>query len=421
MYGLEYALYFGVPKNKIELLEGGSHWHFPFPTRDEAEAHFQAWRETLCRWKQVDAEPAIRKSRANWVTNVNGIRMELFPRPILFTIPIAGQAFRAFLDTFNRRGFWPGQPEGLEDGWDSVFDDGDIRMNLWRLFSELCDRHGGRHSSRTDIALSDSAAVAPDAYYFRKGRHGIMIEDDYFCAAPDIVVEILSAPSRMLDRGPRKELYRRAGVQHLWLVEPALEEIEVYTLHTDHVLQARFKAGASFEVELFPGERIDVADLFKTQSKRWRQRGQDADDDEPPELIPEWILPPELPIGLEHFFHLGHPERRWEFWGNKARSVLAFGSATEARARLDHFLHEACCWEGMPKPRPAATTPDADQAEVGRFQLTRQGRLVFLDVAVDGRRFKDLLKIWGKHEVWDWGEEGRRISDRRIAHLVASL
>jgi hypothetical protein len=124
-----------------------------------------------------------------------------------------------------------------------------------------------------------------------------------------------------------------------------------------------------------------------------------------PDPIPEWILPPEFQVGLEYFFHLGHPERRWELWGNKARSVLAFGSAIEARARLDHFLTEACRWEAMSKPKIATVAPDIDQVEVGRFQLTRQGRLAFLDVAVDGRRYKELLKIWGKSEVWDWGEE----------------
>lgn len=51
MYSLEYALFFGVPDNKIELLEGGSRWAFPFAGREEGEAHFNAWLETLRRRK----------------------------------------------------------------------------------------------------------------------------------------------------------------------------------------------------------------------------------------------------------------------------------------------------------------------------------------------------------------------------------
>jgi hypothetical protein len=32
MYGLEYALFFGVPSNKLEL-DGTSRWTFPFSSR----------------------------------------------------------------------------------------------------------------------------------------------------------------------------------------------------------------------------------------------------------------------------------------------------------------------------------------------------------------------------------------------------
>lgn len=52
--GLEYAMFFGVPDNKVELLDGTSRWAFPFSGRAEAETHFQHWLETLRRWKQVE-------------------------------------------------------------------------------------------------------------------------------------------------------------------------------------------------------------------------------------------------------------------------------------------------------------------------------------------------------------------------------
>jgi hypothetical protein len=405
MYGLEYALFFGVPSNKLELINGFSHWSFPFASRELAEAHFTAWLETLCRWKQIEPPPAVRKSRRRWQARFAGIRLEVYPRPIRLEFPIDGKAFRAFLGTFNRRDFWPGQPAGLETGWDSMFDEGDIRMNLWSLFRELCDRHGGDHSSRCDIALSDSAAVAPDSYYYRAGRENIMIGGDYFCAAPDVIAEVLTAPSRAIDRGQRMELYRRAGVARLWLLEPARETIEVYDLRSRFELQGCYGLGESCTADLFPGERIAVDALFRTQSKRHQELLAFDHEREP---IAEWILPPEFTVGLEYFFHLGHPERRWEFWGNKAHSVLAFGSPAEATARLEHFVTEACRWEALPKPSITRIADDTDQAELGRFQLTRRGRLVFLDVTIDGRRYKDLLRIWNQRDAWDWGEEKRQ-------------
>lgn len=100
-----------------------------------------------------------------------------------------------------------------------------------------------------------------------------------------------------------------------------------------------------------------------------------------------------------------YPERRWEFWDNKARSVLAFGSAAEARARLDYFLTEACRWESLPRPKISPMADDVEQTEAGRFQLTRHGRLVFLDVAIDGRRHPEILTRWANRDAWDWGEE----------------
>lgn len=403
MYGLEYAMVFGVPDNKVELLEGGSRWAFPFKSREQAELHFEAWLDTFCRWKQLDRRPTIRKSAKRWQAKFAGIRMEIHHKPIDMRFAIVPEAFRAFLYTFNRRDYWPGQPAGLETGWDSMFDDGDVRMNLWKLFETLTDRHGGMHSGRVDIVLSDTAAVSPDAYYYRKGRRNLMIEGDYFCAAPDVIAEVLSAPGRWLDRGERMEVYRRAGVPHLWLVEPALEIVEVYALGKRYELQGRFGASDSFNIDLFPNDPIRVDDLFDTQSKRHERLRKPSKDERAP--IPEWLVPKNLPIGLEYFFVLGHPERRWEVWNNKAHSVLAFGSATEAKARMDHFVTEACHWEALANRGVAKLADDVDQAEAGRFQLRRKGRLVFLDVVVDCRRYRDLLKIWSKREAWDWGED----------------
>lgn len=402
-YGLEYALFFGVPDNKVELLDGTSRWGFPFLSRAEAETHFHDWLETLRRWKQADVPTRIQKSGDIWRAKFNRIRLKLFPRPIRINIPVAWEPFEAFVDTFNRRDFWPGQPEGLDTGWDSMWDLSDIGMNVWSLLGELCSRHGGERSGRTDIALTPWAGVAPDGYYYGPDRTDIMIEGDYFCTAPDLIVEVLTAPSRQLDRGPRMDVYRRAGVEHLWLVEPATETVDVYELRRGYELLGRHGAGDGFACSLFPDETIKVDRLFKTQSKSkgWRQQGE-AEELEP---IPEWIVPPELNLGLEYFFHLGHPERRWEFWDNKARSVLAFGSPAEARTRLDYFVTEACRWESSPLPKISPMADDVELTEVGRFQLTRRGRLVFLDVAIDGRRHRELLTRWSNHDAWDWGDD----------------
>jgi hypothetical protein len=85
--------------------------------------------------------------------------------------------------------------------------------------------------------------------------------------------------------------------------------------------------------------------------------------------------------------------------------VLAFGSVEEAEARFAYFLEEICRWEQASRPSPAMLEADVVQAEVGRFQLTRRGRHVHLDVAVDARKYREWLRVWARREAWDWGEE----------------
>jgi hypothetical protein len=87
-------------------------------------------------------------------------------------------------------------------------------------------------------------------------------------------------------------------------------------------------------------------------------------------------------------------------------SVLAFGSSAEVSARFDHFLTEACRSESRSRPRVSQLEDDVQQTEVGRFRLTRRGRLVFLDVVVDGQQYQKLLKTSDRN-AWDWGEEIR--------------
>lgn len=47
---------------------------------------------------------------------------------------------------------------------------------------------------------------------------------------------------------------------------------------------------------------------------------------------------------------------------------------------------------------------DVQQTEAGRFQLTRRGRLVFLDVAIDGREYRKILSTHADRDAWDWGD-----------------
>jgi hypothetical protein len=402
MWGLEYALLFGVPNNKLELIHGRSRCAFPFLDRQQAEAHLADWVETLCRWQGVAQPPAIRKGRKRWKAAVKGFVLELFPLPIDLRIPLDGDAFLASYESFWRRDLWGGQPPGRETGWEDFQPHYDVQLNLWGLFRTVCKRYGGLHGGRTDINLSDKAAVAPDQYYFRKTREECMINGDYFHGVPEVVVEVLSPATRAADRGPRKELYRRAGVAHLWLLDPEVESVELYELAgPDYHLAATFRPGEEFRPRPFPEVAVKVGALFDTQWKRHPEWFAASE----PEPVPEWLAPPDKRLGLEYLLLLGHPERRREIWGNRAPCVLPFGSPGEAQVRFRHFLEDAARWEQAPAPTPSRPEPGMEQAEVGRFRLTRRGRHVHLEVAVDARKYRALLEVWTRREAWDWGEK----------------
>jgi Uma2 family endonuclease len=402
MWALEYALLFGVPNNKWELLKGRFRCACPFLDRATGEAHFAEWTDTLCRWQQVAPSPPVRKKPKEWKVRVGRFRMSLFSRPIELRIPLDSEVFATVYGLGWRRDLWVGQPPGRETGWESAQRHFDVQLRLWRLFGDLCAKYGGHQSGRVDIAVSDSVAIAPDQYYFRGSKEECMIAGDYFQGVPELIAEVLSPASRAIDQGPRKELYRRIGVRHLWLLDPELETVVIYELEGSHYQQvATFHAGDEFRPRLFPEVRVAVDDLFDTQ---WKRKPQWRGIDEP-QPVSAWLAPRETRLGLEYLLLLGHPDRRYEIWHNRAPCVLAFGSAEEGQVRFGHFLEDMCRWEQQPLCQPSAIEPGVEVAEVGRFHLTRRGRLVHLEVAVDARKYREMLEVWTHRKAWDWGEK----------------
>ncbi len=196
------------------------------------------------------------------------------------------------------------------------------------------------------------------------------------------------------------QVYRRAGVRHLWLLDPEAETVDEYTLDKGAYSKiARYQAEDCFRPVAFPNESVAVDSLFDTQEKRHGFSRSETDL----EPVPPWLISPDKRVGLEVLFFFGHPERRYEIWNNRAPCMLAFGSVEEAQVRFRHFLDEICRWEQMALAEPSSIEPGIDIAEVGCFRLIRRGTLVRIDVAVDARNYRELLRVWSKQEAWDWG------------------
>jgi Uma2 family endonuclease len=404
MWDLEYLLLFGVPDNKWELLRGRVRWAFPFRDREAAQAHFASWTDTLRRWRDGAEVTVNEMTTANGsprrIVRFDGVEMSLYPRPIELRMPMDMAVFDALYFSFWRRDLWPGQDHGKETGWESAQRHWDVQHNLWKLFRDFCREFGGKHCGRVAIALNDRNAVEPDQYYFQAPRGECMIEKDYFQGVPRLVAEVLSPATRALDRGSRMDVYRRAGVPHLWLLDPETELVEEFALvGREFAGTGRHGPGESYRPALFPEQSVAVDSLFDTQEKRYGSLREETELEPPP----KWLISPDRRVGLEVLFFFGHPEKRYEIWDNRAPCLLAFGSPEEAAMRFGHFLEDICRWEQMPLARPSPIEPGVELAEVGRFRLTRRERLVRLDVAVDARKFRELLHVWTRRDAWDWG------------------
>src|ERR1043165_6802399 len=85
-------------------------------------------------------------------------------------------------------------------------------------------RSGSLHLAPSDVQLTNLNIFQPDLYYVSNTRKAILT-DRGARGAPDLIVEILSPMSAKLDRGVKRELYARSGVEEMWIVDPAVKKI----------------------------------------------------------------------------------------------------------------------------------------------------------------------------------------------------
>lgn len=94
-----------------------------------------------------------------------------------------------------------------------------------------------------DVFLDDTTAPQPDLVYLAPDKLSLLTNDGVI-GAPTLVVEIISPSSIYRDRVTKKSLYERFSVQEYWLVDPADNFIEIYTLSNS---QYKLLSAASVE------------------------------------------------------------------------------------------------------------------------------------------------------------------------------
>jgi len=113
-----------------------------------------------------------------------------------------------------------------------------------------------------EIHLGPNVTV-PDLAGWRRSRLPLLPREPFFRLAPDWVCEVLSPSTASFDRLKKLGVYAREGVGHTWLIDPALETLEVYRLHEGAWLLVLTAGGTeTVRAEPFDAVELDLAGLW---------------------------------------------------------------------------------------------------------------------------------------------------------------
>jgi len=105
--------------------------------------------------------------------------------------------------------------------------------------------------------------VVPDLAGWRRERLTELPDVAYFTMAPDWICEVLSPSTERIDRLKKLRVYAEFGVQHAWLVSPAMRSLEVYrTTGSLFALTATHADSESVRAEPFAEIALELAPLW---------------------------------------------------------------------------------------------------------------------------------------------------------------
>ena len=72
--------------------------------------------------------------------------------------------------------------------------------------------------------------IVPDLAGWRRTTLPTLPDAAFFEVAPDWACEIISPSTRKIDTGPKRDIYARESVSHLWFVDPRARTLEAFEL-----------------------------------------------------------------------------------------------------------------------------------------------------------------------------------------------
>jgi Uma2 family endonuclease len=102
--------------------------------------------------------------------------------------------------------------------------------------------------------------LVPDLAGWRREHMPKLLNVTAFTIAPDWACEVVSPATGVVDRGRKMAIYVRAGVPHLWIVDPIVRTLEVYRREDERWIVASAHGGTDAVVaEPFDAVTLDPA------------------------------------------------------------------------------------------------------------------------------------------------------------------
>ncbi|MHB8874557.1 MAG: Uma2 family endonuclease [Myxococcaceae bacterium] len=106
-------------------------------------------------------------------------------------------------------------------------------------------------------------ALVLDLAGWRRERMPELPDVAAFDLAPDWVCEVLSPSTAALDRGSKLPIYAQMGVKHAWLVDPAIQTLEILRLEAGGWrLVATLVGDRKVRAEPFDATELDLSMLW---------------------------------------------------------------------------------------------------------------------------------------------------------------
>ena len=124
--------------------------------------------------------------------------------------------------------------------------------------------------------------VVPDIAGWRRERMPVYPDTAYFTLAPDWVCEVLSPSTRKLDLGGKSAVYARAGVGHIWFIDPIARSLEAKVLRGGKwVAIATLHDDATVSLPPFEAISFSLGDLWSPPTVHKAVSGESTADPEP--------------------------------------------------------------------------------------------------------------------------------------------